>query len=242
MNWDTVFFGLLTRSAFDGLLEYYDTNESLLASIEKKDRIKINREVKKIVKDLELSNEKAYAEWDVRMQEHDAKYYMLFTNFFRYSFIVLVFFMLEDHLFRLCCALQDIKQYPKAPKIAKRNIINTYKKYINEVGISVRPSLWEIAEELNTVRNCIVHSSGNVTRSRYKDLIKIAEKGIGIRISGKSDGNELTPLYFTDNMLMIEHKYCKSIIPQITFLFEELCKTAQLPTTIGFENNAIVFK
>lgn len=242
MKTDTVFFGILTRSAFDGLMEYYETNESLLASIKKEDSIRINEEVKKTVRDLALSNESEYAEWDMRMQDHDAKYNMLFANFFRYSFIVLVFLVLEDHLHRLCCALQDAKTYPKAPPIPKRNIIEKYKKYIYEVGISVRSNLWEGVKDLNTIRNCIVHSSGDVSRSRYEDLTKIAGKGVGIQISGKSDRNELTPLYLADNMLMIEAKYCESIIPEITVLFEELCKAAQLPTTIRFENDAIIFE
>lgn len=248
MTWDTVFFGLLTRSVFDGLLEYYETNESLLASIEKEDSIRINKEVNIEVMDSALSKEREYAEWDMRMQEHDAKYHMLFTNFFRYSYIVLISSVLEDHLYKLCRALQDIKQYIdvqqylKARKNDRTSTIEKYKNYINDVGVSVRPNLWEVIKDLNAIRNCIVHSSGNVNRSRYQDLMKIAEKGVGIRISGKSDSNELTPLYLADHMLMIEAKYCKSIIPQITVLFEELCKAAQLPTTIRFENNSIVFK
>ena len=72
--------------------------------------------------------------------------------------------------------------------------------------------------------------------------MKIAGKGVGIQISGKSASNELTPLYLADNMLMIEAKYCKAVISEIAVLFQELCKAAQLPTTMRFENDAIIFE
>jgi|GEM_PF-5509349 len=200
--------------------------------------------------DLALSKEREYEEWAMRIQEHDEKYDMMFTNFFRYSCIVLIFLVLEDHLHRLCYALQDVKQYHigveqylEARENARKSTVVKYKDYINCTGVSVRPSLWEVIKDLNTIRNCIVHSSGDISRSRYKkDIMKIAEKGVGIRISGKSDSNELTPLYLANNMLMIEAKYCKAVISEIAALFEELCKAAKLHTTIQFGNDAIVFE
>lgn len=243
MKTETVFFGILVKPALDGLIEYYETSESLLESAKKGHLSRINEEVKRIAKETVLSKDEEYAEWVLRIQEHENTYDMLFANYFRYSFIVLVFLVFEDHLHRFCYALQDAKGYPKPPPKPKANIIKTYGNYILEVGVSVEPSLWEASNELNIIRNCIVHSSGDITHSHHhSDLLKISQKDIGINISHKAERTELTPLYLKDNMLMIESRYCKSVINDIKVLFDALCKAAQLPTSIRFEDNKFIFE
>jgi len=243
MKSDTVFFGILTKSVFEGLNEYYEKIESLLASAKEENKSRIAQEIGKMVKQLALSKDEEYSEWDLKMQEHDTTYDMLFTNFFRYSFIVLTSLALEDHLHRFCYALQDAKKHPKTPPNPRSNIIETYKNYVQQVGVSVQPDLWERIKDLNIIRNCIVHSSGNVNRSRYKsDLIRISKKDIGINISRKVEHTELTPLYLNDNMLMFEPRYCKSVIDDIRVLLEALCKAAQLPTRMRFEDKKFIFE
>lgn len=242
MKTETVFFGILMKPALNGLIEYYETYESQLSSVKKLDLSRINEELKRISRDSALSRDEEYAEWDILMQEHETKYDMLYANFFRYSFIVLAFLVLEDHLHRFCCALHDAKHYPKAPPNPGSNIVETYKSYILGVGVSVQADLWEGIEELNIIRNCIVHSSGDISRSRKKaDLVRISQKGIGIHLGNRVNRKELTPLYLNDNMLMIEPKYCKSVVKEIKVLFEALCKSAKLPTRMRFENKKFVF-
>ncbi|GAG58290.1 unnamed protein product [marine sediment metagenome] len=227
MKSDTIFFGILAKSAFSGLSEYYERSESLLESAKKEGASRINEEVNKLARDFALSKDEEYGEWVSKMQDHETTYDMLFTNFFRYSFIVLAYLVLEDHLHRFCIALQDAKGLAEAPPIPKGNIIKTYRNYVDRAKVSVQDGLWEGVEDLRFIRNCITHSSGNVARSSYQsDLYRIAQKNVGIYISRKFDRNEMTPLYLQDNMIMIESKYCKSVVRDMQVLFETMCKAA----------------
>ena len=243
MKSDAVFFGILARSAFSGLGEYYEKSESLLESAKKEGASRINEEVKKMVRNFGLSEDEEYGEWASKMQDHETTYDMLFTNFFRYSFTVLAYLVLEDHLHRFCMAIQDAKGLAEAPPIPKGDIIKTYRNYIDRAKVPVQNSLWEAIEDLRIVRNCVTHSSGNVARSSHQsDLYRIAQKNIGIYISRKFDHNEMTPLYLQDNMIMIESRYCESVVHEMQALFETMCKAANLPTTIRFKKQRIIFE
>jgi hypothetical protein len=43
-------------------------------------------------------------------------------------------------------------------------------------------------------------------------------------------------------MLMFEPRYCKSVIDDIRVLLEALCKAAQLPTRMRFEDKKFIFE
>lgn len=236
MKMSSVFFGILAMPTFDGLREYYEKSESFLASAKKDHRAKIDEQVQKMKKDLALTDEEEFAEWSVLMDGHEATYDMLFTNFFRYSFIVLATLVLEDHLYRLCLALQEKTGNREDVPIPGGDNINTYKNYIlNEIKVSVQPRLWDWIDDLRYVRNCIVHASGDITRSKKeRELKALAKRNVGIHISGRVERTEMTPLYLNDNMLMIESRYCETVIDGIETLFKEIIKTTGLPTKITF--------
>jgi len=243
MKNDTAWFGLLARPAFHGLAEYYEKSESLLQSARREAASRIDEEVKKMAKDSKLSDDQEYAEWSIKIQDHETTYDMLFTNFFRYSFIVLAYAVLEDHLDRLCVAFHDAKSLTEPPPAPRGNIVKTYRDYIDRGGALVQSDLWEPVQDLQSLRNCIAHSSGDVSRSRYQSqILKIVAKDIGILISRKSANDEMTPLYLRDNMVMVEPRYCTSIAPQMHVLIEAICKAVDLPTTMKFEGNTIILQ
>lgn len=222
MKWDTAFFRNLSLAAFDSLNEYHDVMELQLKILKDNDRKKIEEETKK----LGLSYEEAYAEWDMAMQNHTATFDMMYTNFFRYSFVVLVFLALEDWLYRLCLAAQDIKGTSGAPR---KSSLKEYKNYLRGLNISVSNKLWELANDLEKVRDCIVHTSGSVIRSRdEKHLRTMARKQIGIKIWSYTDIADEEPLYSENDMLIIQPAYCKSTISNIKRLLEELCNAVPL--------------
>ena len=106
MKQNTAFFGILLKSTLIGLGEYYKTTESLLETAKANDRARIDDEVHKLIKDSWLTSDEAFAEWQLQIQPHEATYNMLFTNFFRYSFIILATLLLEDHLNKFSCVMR----------------------------------------------------------------------------------------------------------------------------------------
>jgi len=239
---DTVWFGLLAKSALNGLAEYNEKSEALLQTARQESLHKIEEEVGRMTKELALSKDEEYAEWSIKMQELEGSYDILFANFYRYSFIILAYALLEDHLFRLCMALDDARRV-KERFTGREHNVKSCKNYIDKAAPSIEAALWANVEDLRFIRNCIAHSSGDVSRSRYKlELLRIAELNIGISISHKSKRESLTPLYLKDDMMMIEPRYCDSIALDIHKLIESICKATNLPTSIDFENGSIVFR
>lgn len=235
MKYNDSWFGLLSQSALKGLSEYYKKSESLLESDKKSDLSRIEEKVQELGRDKKLTEDEKYGEWNLLMNDHDTTYEMFFTNLFRYSCVVLVNLVLEDHLHKLCWALFKVKKHPESPK---GDGINACKRYIQRFHLSYDQSVWDFIDDLRRIRNCIVHSSGDVSRRNPKqqsELRVIAKKNIGIHIGRESRQYHLTPLYLDDDMIIIEPRYCESIIHGVIVLFETLCKAANLPLEIEFE-------
>jgi hypothetical protein len=178
-----------------------------------------------------LDEESEYAEWNLAMQENEITFDMLIPNFFRYSFIVLLNIVIENELRKLCYVIQQEKGIEIDPPTSKKNIIKNYKDYIhNKCGVS--PIEWENTLELNKVRNCIVHSSGKVSNDDHEEFLRdCAKKRNGLYVSARIDDlqRESIPLYYEDDMLVIEPDYCKFALLGTKHFFEELCDAIPLP-------------
>lgn len=224
---DTAFYRDLTMADIHALGEYLQTMESQLEALKNEDYNRILSHSKNLV----LDEEQKMAEWDIAIDEHTAKYDMLFRNFFRYSFVVLINLFVENSLRELCYAVQDLKEISKQVRNPRRSIIEKRKQFLCEVGVSVSQELWEPITTLTKVRNCITHASGKVGRSNPKDeqhLREVTTQGLGILISDIHSERELHALYREDDMLVLEAKYCTKIVEDIAKLFEMLCDAAGL--------------
>ncbi|MBL7119125.1 MAG: hypothetical protein ISS53_00400 [Dehalococcoidia bacterium] len=225
MGLRSAFFRDLTRTAIDGLAEYFDAMEAQIASMKTEDEKRIRSDIE----NLELDRDQRIAEWDIAMQQHTATYDMLFTNWFRYSFVVLLCLFVEDKLRELCEVVVDVKGYPGLSTPPRGDVVRTYMRHLNRAGMPASDSLWESIRDLYRVRNCIVHTSGNVTRSRDEHILRnIAERGLGITISDFRYRGTPDPLYLEDNMLVIEPMYCNRAVSDVRQLFEELCDAVPL--------------
>jgi len=221
MELNTVFFRNLCLAAFNSLNAYFEAMEQQLMTIKEGDRKRINNDIK----ELELNEEQRYAEWNLALQKHTTTYDMLYTNFFHYSFVVLLFLVTNDWLHRLCLAVKDIKN-PLNPVPSN---IEGYKQYLTYAQVLVDDRLWEVVHNLQKVRDCIVHTSGSVIRSRDgKHLRAMAKRKMGIKISSYMDIGDEEPLYLENDMLIIQPAYCKSTISNIKLLLEELCNEVPL--------------
>jgi len=222
---DTAFFRDLSSATLDALSEYYRSMESQLSSLKTGERARIARQVDKLA----LTGDEEYQEYNLAMQDYEAKYEMLFTNFFRFSDVTLLALALEDWMAKLCRVVHDIKKLPGAPPIPGNKVIATYKAYLTKAHVFADKGLWEGALDLYSVRNCIVHNSGNVSRSRYKQQIEaLALKTRGIQISGQHRDREAIPLYLEDGMLIIDAVYCESATEEVKALFGQLCDAVPL--------------
>jgi hypothetical protein len=226
------FFPNLTMATLDGLAQYYETTESQLQLVKQEEYGQITSEIRS----WKLSPEDESTEWDLAMQEHTARHDMLFTNFLRYSFVVLLFLVLENKLRELCEIIGKLKG--KTPPAAQRDIVKQYKRFLEDAGVSIAQQVWESVHDLNKVRNCIVHASGNVARTAGKEYLRIlARRDPGLAISGYDyEGND-SPLYLEENMLVLTPDYCSRAVADVRRLFDDLCHAVPL-RGIVFEERA----
>lgn len=226
------FFPDLTMATLDGLAQYYETTESQLQHVKQKEYSQIISKIRS----WKLSSEDEWTEWDIAMQEHTAKHDMLFTNFFRYSFVVLLFLIVENKLRELCEIVGKLKV--KTPPAAKKDIMKQYKRFLEDAGVSIAQQVWESVHDLNKVRNCIVHASGNVARMAGEEYLRIlARRDPSLAISGYDyEGND-SPLYLEENMLILAPDYCSHAVADVRRLFDDLCHAVPL-RGIVFEERA----
>lgn len=216
-----------TLNAIGGLQRYYETFESQLQSTKASEYEQADREVK----NMELEGEEELIEWDLARQGLETNFNMLLPNFFRYSYIVLLYLVVENKLVELCKAVYSPKKNIPSPPSPRRSVIRTYEKYLSQ-DMGIAGLQWEHLYELNKVRNCIVHTSGKVEASGDRDYLRqLAKKGIGISISNQDEDyhDGLQPLYLDDDMLMLKSEYCLRMVKNVRIFFEELCDALHLP-------------
>lgn len=220
----------LTLAAISGLASYHETMESQMRSAAEAEKLAAKESIRK----MGLSLKEEMLEWDLAMQSHDMTFNMLMPNFLRYSLIVLLFLVVENKLEELANVAEQT--HPKSPTAPdpKRCVIKTYKRYFTEeVGISSLD--WQTMDELNAIRNCIVHASGKVQGRPDETLLRnFANKHKGLSVSNTRQFSriDLRPLYLEDDMLVIEPSYCSYIIDRVRRFFEQLCDALQLPDLI----------
>jgi hypothetical protein len=92
--------------------------------------------------------------------------------------------------------------------------------YVHKLaGISSGAVNWKRVEDLSVVRNCIVHTMGNVKDSRDKAHIQtMASANIGLAIGNEEFSNRDT--------LQISAEYCSRAVQDIQGFFDELFDAA----------------
>lgn len=220
---DTAFFRNLADSTFHNLETYRQLMESKLQSALEED--KANREKKVASYHLE-NEEEEYAEHSIEMDEHEIKYNMFFKNFMRYSFIVLLKLVTEDWLRKLCFATKDFKNLipDVVPDKRYQDVLKFYKQYLTNANVVVSETTWSPVFDVGKVRDCIVHCSGDTSRSRDRiHLRQMAARNIGIRIGYSEKSTSTEPLYKDENMLVVSEQYCKSALRDAKNLIDKLC-------------------
>lgn len=148
------------------------------------------------------------------------------------------------HLVRYHCAAKNQPQFlhssiyslilttQRIMKLTANYLIRKkYKDYI-EKDAKVTGLKWEPIHDLSKVRNCIVHASGKVTGSKHEARLRqLAKKKDGLFVSGYNHDfqSQVQPLYFEDDILVLESEYCKRVVKTVQIFFKELCDKIPLP-------------
>ena len=155
-------------------------------------------------------------EWEVSEKEEDSSehqdyltecYDELQQHFgiFYSSFVITIFSFIEHELNRIC----SIPPTKDKPKIVLRDIhgkgIKRAKTFMEKVCDFDLPKedLWKELEKINEIRNCLVHSGGELNDSN-KDLINHIEKSGKIKI----EENRITKI----KRISITKNYCSFVI------------------------------
>lgn len=234
MTIHTAFMRDLTMATMNGLMHYYQTIEAQLQVV----RTQEKQKTQEFLRGLNLDYEDYLSEFDVQMQEYTATFEMLFTNFFRFSCITLLYLVTEDKLRELSEAAQVVRKVSTPVPQPTSNTVNEYKKYLTD-EIRITGINWGKVDELNKVRNCIVHKSGKVKGFRSEIFLRsLAKSAPGFHISGKdySYPEDVEPLYLEDDMIVLDKSYCQQAIKEISELFEQICDAIPLHSFIARVN------
>ncbi len=148
---------------------------------------------------------------------YDIGPYNEFPRSMRYSFIVFLYLILENHLIALCDTIKHVRGLNVRSKEFKGDVIEQCKKYLKDIAgvpeINVRS--WERIEDLSKVRNCIVHTLGRIDLSNDKKrLYAIAQEGQGLAIAKDDDLDE--------RYIVFTKEYCERANNDVGILFNEL--------------------
>ena len=137
-----------------------------------------------------------------------------FAENFRYSFIVLVWLVIEDELKRVCLEIRRRKGL-ELRKLDRNRVFEQCKKILKEdVGIAIANiTYWSNICDLRKIRNCIVHTAGFIDRLGDKDkeqLKQLVEKYLDLHLDD------------FDQHLRITTEYCTLAIQNTKGFFFEL--------------------
>lgn len=171
-------FRINTENILDAIAKYQSAMESQLESIQAEELKNIGARNALLTSEREVMLEMA-------QEEYTWTYDYMFPRSVRYSFIVLLFLVVESQLVLLCEDLRDRGNFSERVQDLNGEAISRCKEYLTRVaGLPDNHLVWEKIKDLAKVRNCIVHALGKVDRSpRNTHLRQLAGRGIGLTIS-----------------------------------------------------------
>jgi hypothetical protein len=193
--------------------EYQSMMESQLSFIKKAEEQRLAS--------LFPSSDGLEVEFDLALDDFRWTHEFMFPRFFRYSFVVLLVLLLENQLNGICRMMRERHSLALKCSDFAGSPIERCKIYLGKYAqIPLNETSWRSMEDLVLVRNCIVHTLGQVTLSR--DATRLREiTGQGLQI--KDDFGE------TD-ILVINSEYCDRAAIEEKRFFTELLDAAGFAT------------
>ncbi len=194
--------------------EYHEEMEYKFKIDKKKLLERYNKKMdgKKISQDMEYQINEYFSEENFKIEE-------IFLQNFRYSIVVAIYSMLETTLSSLCHYLHRSKKLLLKLDELKGDGIERSKLYLQKICLIHFPEdshEWKEIQKFNSIRNCIVHTEGNVEEvknpQKLKNIIKNT-RGISLDRS-------------IERFIRIKSSYILSIIACIEKFIEDIHEEA----------------
>jgi hypothetical protein len=210
---------------FDSVLrmlkDYQLELESQLTRMQKDEASRIDA----FLKTIEDPDEQ-YAEETVIGEEYHFTYEVMFPRSQRYSFVVLLFLNLENLLTQFSDGIKRRDGHLIRANDIRGDIVARSKMYLHKMAKipDLSQGTWDNIDDLSKVRNCIVHTLGEVKLSsdqrRIQD-IAAQEVGLSIGDSGLHEG-----------FIVLEPAYCEKAVKDVSLLINELFNKAGFSPSI----------
>ena len=154
--------------------------------------------------------------------EYQSVFSDTYPLYLRYSFVVLIYLVLESQLNALCDDIKERKGIPiRATELRGDSNITRCKIYLQKLAnlSNIDDKYWETVEDISKVRNCIVHTLGKVELSRdRKRLHEIATENRGLSISNIDLSEQ--------EVLVITPEYCQQAVRDVLMLLQKIFEAA----------------
>lgn len=156
-----------------------------------------------------------FQEWQHYVALYEDRYEKDFTSKMRYSFIVLLHIVFESRLRESCNEIAKRNEIKLKENELNGGPIERAKNYLTIVAhIEIKNhQVWQAMTDNQKIRDCIVHTNGNVSKSKNSmRILEIGKKGIGITVE--------------DGDLYISSKYCSFALDALRKFFDDIYDSA----------------
>lgn len=198
-----------TEFAFDSLAAYLDIIEDQFENVRKLEQNRIPQN-----KTVGLSEEE-FSERQSEIQFFENRYERDFPSKIRYSFVVLLYIVLETRLRAACDEISKRRSLELRESDLKGAAIERARYFLKKVAKlpSGDQMVGQWLSDFQKVRDCIVHTNGKIEKSNdEKRLNELCNKSLGL----SSDAGSL----------MIERHYCTKTLEMTKSYFGHLFDSA----------------
>jgi hypothetical protein len=209
LDFESIYYITECMERLDGLADYLAVMEAQVVSFKAKEAEKLKKDLEGIPDSCSNNDEYSFVQW----REHQYRQFEYsIPESYHYSFVVLLWLVVEDELKRVCGEIARRKGAP-TPSIDRRNgIIKPYMNFLDTTGgLPLRNiAHWHEICHLQKIRNRIVHASGRIDES--------GDIGYLTRLKGKHIGLQIDE----EQRLRVEPDYCKLAIRNTIEFFAEI--------------------
>lgn len=183
-DFESYFFTTESMYKLQGLADYLSAMEAQLARLKDEQSAQLKKDLESIPDSWSEIDQYSFVQW---REDQYTQFERLFPESFRYSFVVLLWLVIEDELKRVCIEIQRRKGL--APQKWQGNrVVEQCKTILKEIsGITDKDiAHWSDICNLQKIRDCVVHTSGLIEESRDRkyliELVRKVGKEIGLQI------------------------------------------------------------
>jgi len=199
-----------TEFAFYNIQDYFDMIEGQLDAVRKLEEKKIPQNPPPGL------SEEEYADWQSEISWFEERYERDFPSKVRYSFLVLLYIIVETRLRDTCNEITKRKNLVFEESDFRGSAIERVKIFLNKaVKIpACRQETWQGLKDFQKIRDCIVHTNGQIEKSKKPKRIKeLCTKDIGLLDDAGT--------------LIVKREYCTKALKIAQEFFDQMLQAAE---------------